>query len=180
MTPIGTSKDWKHQRDLSWAVSEIAQLKNSVPQSRNAIDFPDSPVPRLPHVVPSLVATVKHTSWSWSSEVHVSNGRVRLPQGSQTHSTAYFSHLKCCFGPVSSRNRPYPAPREGHSRPLVLRIVPRAMFFPTPQLIFGLWCSKSVPKAMAVHLGATCGLGVRPLTLDIACIRRLLSRSYLS
>ena len=47
MTTIGTSKDRKHQRDLSWAVSKIAQLKNGVPQSRNAIDFPDSPVPAL-------------------------------------------------------------------------------------------------------------------------------------
>jgi hypothetical protein len=30
---------------------------------------------------------------------------------------------------------------------------------------------------MAVHLGATCGLGMRPPTLDIACTRRFRSPS---
>jgi hypothetical protein len=33
---------------------------------------------------------------------------------------------------------------------------------------------------MAVHMGATCGLGMRHLTLAIACTRRLISRSYIT
>src|SRR6267154_1965955 len=49
-----------------------------------------------------------------------------------------------------------------------------------PSIDLALCCSKSVPKPMAAHLGATRGLGMRPPTPDIACTRRCRSPSFLT
>jgi hypothetical protein len=61
-----------------------------------------------------------------------------------------FQSLTILFGPVSATgvtlSGTSPAPREGHSRPLVPRIKQRVMFFPTPQLILRYAAQSPFPK----------------------------------
>jgi hypothetical protein len=146
---------------------------------RHAIEYPDSSVPRL---------ATRGTILRRSSHVQRSNAPADgLRSMSVMGACAYFraaeltvygfphlvsQSLTVLFRSCQcSRKRPYLARREGCSRPLV----PRIMFgtvLSHPSIHFVLYCSKSVPKPMAVHLGATRELGMWPPTLEIACTRR--------
>jgi len=185
MTPIGTFKRREAAKRFSLDVgSREFSCKSLALSHQRALEYPDSFAPRL----------ITHgTILRLSSHVQRPNApadgfRSMLVMGACAYFRAagltvygfphlVFNHLRSCFGLDSARQNDLFRRRERCSRPLVPRIMLRAPFFPTPQLI----CSKSVPKPMAAHLGATRGPGMRrPPTLDIAYTRRLPSPSCLT
>lgn len=123
--------------------------------------------------------TCNNQTTSWGSEVHVSNGRVRLPQGSQTHglwtSAAYFNN-PVTYALVSVLSAPVRRCAKGITAHRFYVSYGRCSH---PSIVFWavLLKVRSQSWGGTVHLGA--GWRCR-LPRRVACTRRLPSRPYLS